>query len=282
MITDIFVDDVQLNNSRRYCRGIQNLSFPSLPSIAAGKASMEGQRLTVGKFTSYKFGMDWQLIGSSFSDLASQREEFEKILGSVIASGGKTLKISKSNGVGVQIEIKRTAVTGDITAEDGNGSAMMVECEAEYPFLMSQTLQSVDAHIFKGGGMRIPMSIPLNMSRGGSNTTVLSNNGTIYAYPVFTFSGPLENPTLFNVTTQKTLNISYKLNSVTDRIVVDTFLRTVLLYTGDARTGVNLRGSVSGDFWTLQAGDNEVRLGNAAYNALGKCNISFRDHYLGI
>lgn len=282
MISSIFLDTDQLDNSKRFCRAITNLSFPTISSIASGKASMEGQKINVGKFTSYKFGMDWKIIADSFSDLATQRETFQALIGDVIASGGKTLKINKSNGVGVQIDIKKAIITGDITSEDIGTCSLMVECEAEYPFLMSQTLQSIDASIFQGGGMAIPMAIPMDMSQGGSNVLTITNNGTIYSYPVFTFSGPLDNPTLQNSTTDKVLNINYKLNSVTDKIVVDTFLGTVLVYSGENLIGTNLRGSVSGDFWTLARGSNVIRLGNASYNALGKCNISFREHFLGL
>ncbi len=157
---------------------------------------------------------------------------------------------------------------------------MLVELVSEYPYLQSQDQQSSDVFIYNGGGMSIPMALPMDMSTGGSNEANLSSSDTIEAFPIFRFYGPLTNPSLQNVTTAKTLSVNYSLTSPTDYIEIDTINRTVnLCISGSISNG---RQYISGDFWTLQVGANIIHLGNTSFNATGKCVITWRDHFIGI
>lgn len=278
MITDITLGTTQLLNSNRFCLGISNLSFPMISYSSVKKGSFPGQKIAAGKFSSFKFALEWIIVGSSFSDLAVQRETFAKLMGEIIKDETKTLKISKSNGVNIQIDVKAVTVSGDIKAEQGVGSSLLTEFEAEYPFLVSQSQVNQDVFIFAGGGMSIPMSIPMDMSVGAANEVMVTNNGNYEAYPIFTLYGPLTNPSLTNFTTNKTLNINYTLADSSSYIVIDCFLRTALLYPSKT----NVRQYISGDFWTMAIGSNTIRLSNVSVNPTGKCVVNFRDHYLGI
>ncbi len=278
MISSVYLGTDQLDTSKRILQAIRNLTFPEITYQSVKRGGYPGQKLSVGKPRSYKFSTEWIVIGDTFSDFATQRQSFAEILGKILEDGTKTFKLSKANGVNVQIDVKTITVAGDLSANDPLMSNMLIELEAEYPYLQSQTLQTTDISIFNGGGMTIPMGIPMSMGVGGANEVVLTNNGNAVAYPTFTFYGPLQNPSLTNLTTGKTFSLGYNLTDSSQYVVVDTFNRTAVLYSG----GVNVRGYVSGEFWTLARGANVVHLAAGTYNAQGKCTVTFRDHFLGI
>jgi len=277
MITSVSLGDTVLTNSKRALLSIKNLAFPEVSYTSAKRGGFIGQTIRGGNIVAPKFGMEWMIFGSSFSDLATERDTFLSLLGEVISAGGKTLKINKSNSVNIQTDIKRIGVTGDIAAEDGLSGTLLIDVEAEYPFLLSQTLNSEDSGIYSGGGMAIPMAIPMSMAEGGNNEMVLANAGTYKSYPVLTFYGPLNTPSITNLTTGETLNINYNIGA-SNYLVVDTLLRTALLYSG----GVNMRQYLSGDFITLAKGNNILHLSAASYNTTGRVNVSWRDAYLGL
>lgn len=277
MINNVYLGSDQLNTDKRILQAIRNLTFPDITYQGAKRGGFPGQKLSIGKPRSYKFATEWAIVGDTFSDLATQREDFLEILGKILEDGSKTFKINKANSVNLQIDVKTLKVTGDLSAQIPLASNVLIELEAEYPYLQDQTLQSTDINIFSGGGMSIPMGIPMSMGVGGTNEVTLTNNGNAISYPIFYFYGPLENPSLTNLTTGKTFGLTYSLTDSSQSIIVDSFNRTVV-----HSSGANLRSIASGDFWTLARGANTVHLSAASYNTQGKCTVKFRDHYLGI
>lgn len=278
MITSIFLDGTELTSANRFVQSIRNGAFSDIDFSDTKRGGFEGRTISPGKFISYKFVIEWVIVGSSFSDLATQRENFVKLLAAVVSAGGKTLKINKANGVNVQIEIKGIDVLSDVATSDPLNSRILTEMQAEYPFLRSQTETINTAFIFSGGGMPIPMPIPMDMSAGGSNELIVFHGGNYPAYPVFRFSGPLSNPSLNNLTTGKILNVNVSLVDAGDILEVDIFLRSAI----KVPAGTNVRQFITGDFWTLAVGNNNIHLGNPSFNAVGKCIITFRDTYAGI
>jgi hypothetical protein len=276
MITQVWLDTTRLDNNKRFLQAINNLAFPFIAYSETRKASFVGKSVSASMFAGYKFSMQWTVGGSSFSDLADQREEFVGVLGSIAVNEGATLKIVKANGVTAQIEVVSIDVDADITARDPLQNQLRCVMDTEYPYLQSDTLNTVDVFVFSGGGMEIPMEIPMDMSAGGVNEVTITNDGNAEAYPLFRFIGALQNPTITNFTTGKTLNVNTTLASPSNIIEVDTFLRTATLLPA----GTNARSLISGDFWTLVAGDNLIRLGSAVDT--GKCEVIYRDSYYGL
>ncbi|QQG43390.1 MAG: phage tail family protein [Candidatus Daviesbacteria bacterium] len=278
MIDAVFLAGIQLDNNKRFVTGIRNPTFPNISYTSAKKGGFVGQSVSVGNFSSYQIVMEWQIVGSSRSDLATQRDDFAKLLGAIIRNGTQSLRIDRSNGVDLQIDVNAVKITGDVQSDDTTSSKLLVEFATEYPFLQSITQQDEDVNIFTGGGMSIPMPIPMDMSVGGSNDVTIINGGTYSAYPRFEFFGPLQNPSLANITTGETLNLNMNLLTSSDSVVVDTFLRTAVLNPG----GSNIRQFITGEFFTLEPGNNLLHLGAGAFNTQGKVMVTFRDHYLGI
>ena len=276
----VYLDATQLDVSGVYLEAVKNLAFPSSPSSNAKRGSFAGNVITVGGMRSYKIVTEWFIIGTTASDLASKRETLMGTIGTIISQGSAIFKMTKANGKVVQIEVVNAKVTGDISADSPFASKILIEFESEYPLLTSDTITDEDAYIFQGGGMAIPMAIPMDMGVGGANELTVTNNGNFEAYPTFTFNAPLSFATLKNVTTDKIINVNYTLSG-SDYIVVDTYNRTALLYSGST-IGVNALQYITGDFWSIAKGANLIRLGSAVYDAGAKCTIAFRDSYLGV
>lgn len=280
MISSIYLDSTQLDTGGVYCQKI-SAPYPDLSFSAAVRGGYSGRKMSLPRYISQRIVTEWMIIAGGYSELATARDSFLKLMGSIISNEGATLKINKSNSIGVQIEVKSAKVSGDISPENVGWCKFMVEFETEYPFFTSQTEHTTEVNIFQGGGWAMPFAIPFDMSAGGSNAEIINHVGNIDAYPILRFAGPLINPTLINYTTNKVLNLSYTLTSASDVIEIDTYNRTAFYYAGNA-SPANVRAYVNGDFITLKAGNNDIRLGSSSYNAIAKCDVVFRDHYLNI
>lgn len=278
MITGITLGGISLLSNQIYVTGIQNASFPATVYTRSKRGGYQGNRLPTPTFASYQFVLNFTIIGLSFNDLAIQRFNFFQTLGLIHSTGTQTLVITRTDGKQFQIDIKAVQVTGDMSSDDGMSSQVQVTLEAEYPFLQNALQSSQDVLIFNGGGMSVPMGVPLNLSNGQSQVVTITNNGNYPAYPIFTFVGKLTNPTITNNLTGQTLSLNYSLADNTQSIVVDCYQRTVLLLPSN-----NIgRQYASGVFWTVPIGQSTVTLGNANNSDGGKCTITFRDTFLNV
>lgn len=100
-----------------------------------------------------------------------------------------------------------------------------------------------------------------SVSTGGEET--LNNAGTFQTSPVFRITGPVTDPRLVNVTTDKTWSYTGTI-STGDHLIVDMEDRTVLL-NGTASRYSNL--DADSEFWELEPGNNSVQYRAAAYTS---------------
>lgn len=277
MITEISIGATVLTNGQWWCQNLQ-AGYPGISHTIINRGNYHGSKVYPGKFTGQQIVSEWLVVGTSFSDLADQREAFRMAVSRLLARGEETLRVTKSNGVVLTIPIKAAKLTGDIQSEDGLAGRFLVTFIAEYPFFRSLAQKSQDMSIFSGGGMAIPMGIPMDMSAGGSGEFEVTNVGEYDAFPVFTFTGILDNPTITNVTTGEQLSVAYTLASEDDQIVVDTYERSAILLPA----GNNARQYISGDFLTIVPGMNALRLTAGSYNEQGTVTVAFYDTYLGV
>ena len=130
--------------------------------------------------------------------------------------------------------------------------------------------------------MPVPMPIPMSMAAQAPSEESLNNAGNIDAFLAITFHGPMQNPTLLNITNSDSLSVTYNMTSSNERIEIDTVNRTALHFATPTASGTNVRQYVSGDFLVLASGNNSIRLTTAAYNTTGYVNLSWRDSFSGV
>lgn len=280
MITAVTLGGIPLTSAQVLLQSFKNGSFPATVYTRSKRGGKNGNKLITPTFSSYQFVADFQIVGTSFSDLALQRDVFLGIIGNIHSNGVQTLLLTRSDGTSRQIDIKAVEVTGDIDTDSGLGSIIEVTFEAEYPFLQGQNPKSQDVLLTNFGGMTVPMGVPLDLSHGATSTISILNAGNYAAYPIFTFIGTLTNPNILNVTTGKTLSLTYALATSADSIVVDTYLGTVVI----KPSGNPGRQYQSGDFWTIPPNNQPivVQLTTSVGGQAGKCVITWRDTFLNV
>ena len=278
MITGLTLGGIPILGSKVYLTNFNNASFPATVYSKTKRGGYSGTKLVTPQFASYQLVMDLLIIGSSFSDLIAQRKNLFQTLGLIHSLGVQTLQITRSDGVVLQIDIKAVEVTGDMTTDDGVSSKIEVTLSAEYPFLQNAAPYSQDVLLNNFGGITIPMGIPLNFSHGQVANATINNNGNYASFPTFTFVGPLHHPAIVNQTTGLTFSLAYDLSTSSDSIIIDTYLRTVII----KPSGNVGRQYASGTFWTVPIGQSVLNLTTTNGGDTGKCTVSFRDTYLGV
>lgn len=148
--------------------------------------------------------------------------------------------------------------------------------------IVGQTLKQSQLNIFSGGGMGIPMGIPMDMSTGGAVQTVVNNAGGLVAKPYYVIYGTIEDPQITNDTTGESFSLDYTLTVATQRIEVDVENRTVLYFASATATGVNIRDKFTGDWFDLEPGNNTIKLVVVDTADTGYALIRWRDSYIGV
>lgn len=191
-----------------------------------------------------------------------------------------TLKLTTMDDLQLQAEVyTRKLKLSDtlLTASD-----FVLDLYAPNIRILSQELKSQRINVFEGGGMGIPMEIPLDMGVGGSVETQITNSGGISAFPRWVIYGTIEDPTISNQTTGESFSLDYTLTETTQRIEIDVENRTVLYFSSATATGANIRQYFSGDWFELAPGSNTIKLVVADTSDTGYANITWRDAYIGI
>ena len=148
--------------------------------------------------------------------------------------------------------------------------------------LYSQELKSFDIARtnLRGGGTipgTMPFAIPLSTDPMSDLVSILDNLGDEATDPIFTITGPGTTFFVGNDTTGKDFNLPITLLDG-DEVVIDVKRRTVI------KNGItNLYGSLDGDFWSINPGENDIRfLVSSGATQNTNLNISYRDAYNGI
>lgn len=127
------------------------------------------------------------------------------------------------------------------------------------------------------GGMEFPVTFPLVFGTVTSEGTLLATNDGNFPSPlVVTFVGPVDNPSLTNVTLAKTVTFDMSLADG-DQLVVDLNERSAIL-NGTASRSSKLR---SGSQWfDLDPGDNELRFSASTYSAAAYAYLAWRSAWI--
>ncbi len=171
-------------------------------------------------------------------------------------------------------------MTGDLKAEDAISSLVEVTLLGEYPFLQNYIQTSVTADINNGGGMSVPMAVPLDLSHGRTTALNITNNGNYQAFPTVIFTGVLTNPSL-TITSNgvaQSFSVSQTLSDATQTITVDCYNRTVLLLP----SGNVGRQYFSGTFWTIPPGTSTIQLTTGSGGDTGNALVLFADTFLNL
>jgi Phage tail protein len=280
MITGLTLGNNSLISNQIYLTAFNNGSFPSTVYVRSKRGGAQGTKMPTPSFASYQFVLDFIIVGKSFADLGAQRDAFFGILGTIHSAGVQRLAITRADGSMRYLDIKAIEVTGDMKPDDATSSIVEVTLLGEYPFLQNIIPYSQSVGLSNGGGIAIPMSIPLPFSGGSTTTFTLTNKGNIAANPILTFTGLLTNPNL--AITQngvtKTLSLGLTLADSAHTCVVDCYNETVLLQP----SGNVARQNMSGDFLQIPVGTSSIQLTTGSGGDTGFAIVSYADTWLNV
>lgn len=256
-------------------RKLSGFSFPEVDVEVKERGNYQGARLGGYRYSRRLMSIDLQIVGSDTSDFETKRTAIEKAL--TLINGLQTVTFTTKAGVVVTAEC---IVNSKFEAPYESGRAIISDAQiqlvAPFPYFLGSS-ESTTVPKATGGGFAIPFGIPLDMSGGGSGATTILNDGNGASYPTITIYGKAENPSLYNETSGKVLSISYTLLTISDNIVLDFYNRTAVL-----NNTTNVKQYVSGDWWTLLAGNNVVKLTTGNALDIGYADVVFNDSYLGL
>lgn len=170
----------------------------------------------------------------------------------------------------------RVAGKREIKFVGPKGARWSVPLIAEDPIKYSYTDFGDLGYIsgISGGGRRYPRTYPLSYqttTQGSANGVIAVNEGTAYVYPkTLTLYGPLTKGgwRVSNDTTGLYIKFDVGLGS-TDQLDIDFYNEVAYL------NGYPVTSTISGDFWKLAPGSNEIKL-YADYNAQAYFNFRYR------
>lgn len=125
-------------------------------------------------------------------------------------------------------------------------------------------------------GITLGTLVPIYLSTGVGDAKVITNAGTFNTYPTVTLYGPVLNPAIVNETTERFLQLFYKLEAG-EYLQFDMKNRRITKNDGSQIYGYLTDGS---DFWDLAPGDNTIGFAAEDYEAATYVELSFRDAFV--
>lgn len=278
MVKNIYIDGTKITSSQFIPISIKDSSTAQIGLSSYERGGRSGVALSSPLYRNFVISIDFMIIGASNADLITQRDTF---------IGYWKLKIDKnqdqkyvvgfemSNGITKEIPAVVTRVSSDISPKNLSHSIVSVILRTELEYFTSSVTNTKNIYIYNGGGMPVPMPVPMDMSNPfNSNDLTVTNNGNAEYYPSIKVNGSFSGFILKNKTLNKSLNYSGTLSS-SDYLSIDMYNRVALL-----NGTTNALANISGDWWWLQPGNNEILL--ITTNGDGNIDITYKDAYRGL
>lgn len=263
-----------------------NLLTPSLPRYHGGLigASYHQPRVVSIRFDVHA---DHALaLAAAQADLAAKRDTIRAAFAPAVDT--ESVLAWKLPGLAarrIECRADKLAIRFDVESEYGIAEAT-VQLVASDPAMYADTESTlVLSPYVSAAGLSYPVTYPKAYGSGGSGGgESATNEGTWETWPTITITGPssgtLTNPVLENVTTGKTLSLTANGGtSITtgQTLVIESHPRdrTVAFTTGASRYG-----TVSGDFWPLVAGANELRFRASGTTTGAAATVAWRSAWI--
>ena len=263
---------------------IQGLEMPEIRTPSFERPNVDGAFVPNQLYGGRAITLEGKVSGSGDGTTYRTRRRQLEGAAKIYRPGGVlspiTFKFQTMDDLQLQAEVYvKKLIFPDVLLSAGD---WVMDMYAPNIRLLSQEQHQQTISIFEGGGMSIPMGIPMDMSVGGSIESAINNAGNFSSYPIFVINGTIEDPTISNQTTGESLSLNYTLTSADERIEIDIETRTVLYYADDSAAGVNIRQYFSGDWMELTPGNNTVRLVVADASDTGSLLVRWRNAYIGV
>lgn len=160
-----------------------------------------------------------------------------------------------------------------------NHTRFMIQLVVPSPFIYEETPQSSGAITrASGGGFILPVILPIVSTAAIGGNVELNNQGTGYSYPIITLTGPLTNPYINNATEDKSMQLTYTINSG-DEVIIDMAEKSIMLNGTSPLLSTKTSDS---DWWTLAPGFNDISFSTGSSSDTGNMQVEYYNSYIGI
>lgn len=278
MVTNLYYNGIKITNANTILTSVKGSPSASIDRTEYQRGGRPGVVGGLPFYRNFALGLTFVIVGSSASDLATRRDAFmaqfdleaDKSLPQT-----KTVTFELANGVMKQIPVVVTGIQSDIEPENINHIKVFVTLRSEREFFTSTADDTQTIPLYQGGGMAVPMAIPMSMATAIDGEAIVINNaGNAEYYPTVRVSGTIGTFVIKNNTTGKQLDYAATLGA-SDYVDFDFYNRTAI------KNGAsNVLANVSGDWWWLKPGNNEIVLVSATGD--GSAVVTYRDAYRGL
>lgn len=184
--------------------------------------------------------------------------------------------LAGGTSVRVGARVRKLSLPIERSYLNGHGRAI-VEWFATDPRVYSETLTTATASqaTVAGTGVTFPVTFPLTFGGSVSGGQLIATNVGEFGAPwSATITGPVDNPTVENITTGETLAFVGTL-AAGETLVLDSLARSVLLNGTASRYSWLVIGS---QWFTVEPGANTIRL--AGSSGTGSISFSFRSAWI--
>lgn len=188
----------------------------------------------------------------------------------------KILKLIDLNNDEYRLNVQVQSVK--MSMEEVSFARFMITCIAEDISIHSETQTTTTVETLSGGGWVYPIIYPITSDAGAGGVETLNNAGDTETFPVITLTGTLTNPRLENTTTGKFIALTLSITTGV-QVVIDMENRTIMQAGETNRLNTM---SDDSDFWSLQSGDNVIRLTTSIYGESGTASVAFRSAFMGL
>lgn len=260
--------------------GIQGLEAADISLTTYDRAGEDGIRIPAGFSRGRLITITGVVKGECIEDHLARRRALSALIPPVRVNSllqHKTFRFIDSDGSDytVQVEVQQPF---NMPRSNLLNSRYQLHLLATDPALYGTTEHSVVLTPATFGFFTIPFTIPFSLGGGVSGTTTVVNAGGVNSYPVITLAGPLTNPTVSNLTTGQTMQLTMTIGAGSS-VVIDMMNKTIVL---DGTTNEISEMDPSSEFWALAPGNNLLKLATSVSGEAGSATITWHDAYAGI
>lgn len=278
MILNVYLDGVKITGAQTFLASIGDSATASIDLSDYKRGGRAGVALSTPFYRNFVIAMDFWVFGSDTSDLVSKRDSFIsyfRLNPDKTATQTKILKFEMANGTFKEIPVVISNVKSSINPNNLQHSIISVIARTELEYFVDSTVNTKSIPIYQGGGMAIPMGIPMDMSSViGGDAVVINNGGNSEFFPTIRVDGSFNGFVLKNNTTGKQIEYDGILGA-SDYLEIDMYNRVAL-----KNGSVNALADISGDWWWLAIGDNEILLITTSGD--GDAEFTYQDAYRGL
>lgn len=279
MIISLTIGDLQIGP---YASGfhIERLSGFAMPSTRVDmkdRGHYNGANLGYAYYGKRGMTVEGEIVGINAEDYETKRRLMTSSMD--IMKGLQEVVVQTRGGLAVKVNAI-LANPIDLPYEKGRiiRGKFQFQLITESPFFRGFEDYLKTVNLTDGGGFAIPFAIPLSLAAGLGAVDYAVNAGNGASYPIITFYGVADHPTLTNNTTGDSISVGRAL-IITDTVTIDTYNHTAML---NGVTNITNEITTVGSWLYLAQGYNALTLTTLTTSATAKVTLAYNDVYIGI